>query len=282
VLLFCTSLSFAQKSAEFGGQLGLSSYLGDLQEKTLKFGTPSFNLGLQAKYNFNSRFAARLNFVYGQIQGDDSRSDIAWRQTRNLNFKSSIAEVALMGEFNLFNFGYHSQNLKERNYIDFAPYFSTGIAIFRFNPQAEYLGQWMDLQPLGTEGQGSSLNPNPKYSLTQIAIPVNIGLKFHLKDNLVCAFEIGWRKTFTDYLDDVSGNYVDFDQLKIENGEASADLSFRGDELASYDGVPPKAGTQRGTPSNDDGYIMANLNITYKIFRNNDGGKWYKLNQNKK
>ena len=76
----------------------------------------------------------------------------------------------------------------------------------RTNP--DYYSQWIDLQPLGTEGQGTTAYPDrKKYSRTQIAIPMGGGVKISLNDNLNIAFSFSARKTYTDYLDDVSTTY---------------------------------------------------------------------------
>ncbi|PTB89750.1 hypothetical protein C9994_17455, partial [Marivirga lumbricoides] len=82
----------------------------------------------------------------------------------------------------------------------------------------ENAGQWVSLRELGTEGQnfdkaqykelyGKDL-PKP-YSRIQIVIPVGLGARYKLSSNFDIALEISYRHTFTDYLDDVGGEYVD-------------------------------------------------------------------------
>src|SRR5690606_3722723 len=91
----------------------------------------------------------------------------------------------------------------------------------------EFNGNEIALQPLGTEGQGTSLSTKKNYSLNQFTVPLGIGIKLNIKDGLAISLEYGIRKTFTDYLDDVSGYYVDTDILARENGTIAASLSNR-------------------------------------------------------
>jgi hypothetical protein len=89
-----------------------------------------------------------------------------------------------------------------------------GLSVFNFNPRAEHFdsrrdGEWVNLKPLNTEGQGLSTFPNRKpYSKTQVSIPLGLGFKFAVHSNLNIGFEIGFRATRTDYLDDVGNTYA--------------------------------------------------------------------------
>ena len=59
-----------------------------------------------------------------------------------------------------------------------SPYILAGIGYFHFNPQANLNDNYVDLQPLHTEGQGFAEYPNVKeYKLSQINFPVGIGSK---------------------------------------------------------------------------------------------------------
>jgi hypothetical protein len=90
------------------------------------------------------------------------------------------------------------------------PYVFVGVAVYHFNPYAyDTTGKKVYLQPLSTEGEGLPQYPGRKeYALTQLAIPFGGGIKFRITDRVVLAYEIGMRKLFTDYLDDVSNTYV--------------------------------------------------------------------------
>ena len=117
------------------------------------------------------------------------------------------------------------------------PYFFAGVAAFHHNPQAiapakdqlgepiPQAGKWVNLRPLGTEGQYSGKYNVKPYSLYQISIPVGIGTSYKINNFLDLSFEIGYRVLFFDYIDDVSGNYVDLGALGSPLAKAMSDRS---------------------------------------------------------
>ena len=259
----------AQQSMELGVNVGTSTYLGDLKTTAYTLEQNAISLGLQGRYNFNSRIAGRVSLGYGTIMGDDRKTERLDLRARNLSFRSRLYEMAFIGEVNLLNFGDHKLNKRGRQYFRMTPYVFGGMALFHFNPEARYNGRWQALQPLGTEGQDIPNSNVASYNLTQISLPIGIGLKLQLEPNIILSYEIGWRKTFTDYLDDVSGRYFDEAQIAANNGAAAADLSYRGDELAPGSTAP--VGSFRGDPDNKDWYILSNFTISYKLFRTRSG-----------
>lgn len=240
---------------------GFSNYQGDLQDKrfTINQAHPAFGAGLL--YEITDNLAARANVTIGKISGNDSYN--AKNSTRNLNFSSPITDVNLGLEYNLLN-------LYERSFV---PYIFAGISYFNFNPSTkDTLGRKAFLQPLSTEGQGF-YNGRKKYNLNQFAIPFGGGVKFAFSQNVRLAFEIGLRKTNTDYLDDVSTTYVDQTVLFANRGQQAVELAFRGDELKtglSY----PADGSQRGSAKSKDWYYFSGLNLSIRLNANkNSGGK---------
>ena len=256
VALFLPFLISAQH-AEFGLMGGTSHYLGDLAPKAnrLSVGGTHFMGGAFFKYNINNYVALRLGANYGKLSADDAKSNIETQQTRNLSFESRLIEGNLIAEFNIL--GYQPYNLVR----PFSPYIFAGVSFFNFNPKAELAGDLIELQPLGTEGQGLTDFPDRKfYNLTQFSIPVGVGVKYALTDLLNIGFEIGVRKTFTDYIDDVSRSYVD-EVLLAEN---------RGPEtvaLANRTGSTNPTGN-RGNAENDDWYIISGITISYNFIDN--------------
>ena len=122
------------------------------------------------------------------------------------------------------------------------------------------------LNPLSTEGQGLAGYPDRKpYNLTQLAIPFGGGIKLAVTDQLRIGFEGGLRKLFTDYLDDVSTNYIDENDLLIGKGQLAVDISYRGDEVAGGSLIYPVKGYQRGSPKRKDIYYFAGIHLTYKL-----------------
>ncbi|MFK8101416.1 MAG: DUF6089 family protein [Saprospiraceae bacterium] len=243
---------------EVGIMGGVSNYQGDLAPASLRgsFGNTHASFGGFLRYNINNYFATKINANYGKISGDDSKSDDNGRKARNLSFRSNLFEVGLHVEFNIL--GYQPYNLERV----FSPYIFGGIALVNFKPQAELEGEWYDLQPLGTEGQGLPEYPEKKpYKLTEFSLPVGFGLKYALNDAWNIGLEIGVRKTFTDYLDDVSGTYPDAGTLLETKGEVAAALSNRTEEVK-------RAGDLRGDAGDDDWYFMGGLTISYNFLDN--------------
>lgn len=239
---------------EMGFMGGGSYYTGDLSNgKHFSRSRPA--AGVIFRYNISTRASLRFTGTYGSVWGDDSRSDNSVDVNRNLNFQSKIWEVAAGVEIDLFKY-----RINDMAY-PISPYFFYEIAYFRMDPMTSHNGNEIALQPLGTEGQGTSLSDKKRYNLNQISLPIGIGVKFNLKARWAISVEYGIRKTFTDYMDDVSGNYVDPDLLRAENGPLAGDLSN-----PSLDGAN-RTGFNRGTASNKDWYSFYGLMITFKPYK---------------
>ena len=181
-------------------------------------------------------------------------------QFRNLSFQTKIAELNLLGEYTFLNLRYNA----------ISPFIFGGIAVFHFNPYTyDSSGAKQFLHPLSTEGEG--LEPGRKpYSLTQFAIPFGGGIKFRVSDNIVLAYELGIRKTFTDYLDDVSTTYVDKATLLAAKGAKAVELAYRAGELKGGDNVYPAEGTIRGGPKYKDFYYYTGIRVSITILSRND------------
>lgn len=260
VLLTCQldgqiSRSFSSKS-ELGVLLGGSYYTGDLNRMG-HFKQIEPAAGLIFRYNAHSRLAIRAHAFYGNVKGDDKYSPYEYQRNRNLSFRSPIIEFALGFEFNYFQ--YEIGNKK--HWI--TSYMFGGLGGFYMNPKANYNGQWVELRQLGTEGQGTSLSSKQPYSLTQLCIPMGLGLKMTVGKRMSISLEYGIRMTFTDYIDDVSGNYVDKDALAQINGTMAADLSDR--SLTNLGHNESNTGTRRGDSNNKDWYSFFGLMITFQL-----------------
>ena len=256
---FFTLFSIQAQHLEIGVKAGLSNYLGDLTPSTLwvSFGDTRPHFGCFARYNLIDWITIRGGFNYGKIAASDARSVNEIRKQRNISFRSDIFEIELVTEINIL--GYQPYRLRKR----FSPYVFAGLAFFRFNPQAELNGIWYDLQPLGTEGQGLPGQPS-KYHLSQFAIPAGLGLKFALTKNWNIGAEFGMRKTYTDYLDDISSTYPNLDLLGEVNGALASELSWRTDELG-LDIPPPGEGRNRGDPEDLDWYIFSGVFVSFNF-----------------
>ncbi len=258
----------------FGG----SNYSGDLSQDpiTLKETNPAG--GAFLRYNINPFWTIKGNAYYGRISGDDANASSDKHRLRDLSFRSDILDIGGNIEYNIM--GFEAGNRMHRH--NFSPYVFAGLSVFHFNPEAFYVppgssatGSWIALQPLGTEAQGTTYNNSQdKYNLTQISIPFGFGLKLNVFENYSVGLEVGWRKTFTDYLDDVSGLYPALGVLKTQTGSIAAEqLANKAYYYGGNGGTignPAYLATAsnklyRGDPTTDDWYIFAGITISYTI-----------------
>lgn len=237
---------------QIGIQVGGANYHGDLAAEIVPSET-NLMAGFFVKRNLSSHVATSLQFSYGKISGTDANfKNYEWR---NLSFHSNVFELSFLTEFNFQTYGVSVLDKR------FTPYLFTGFSLFSFNPKADYNGEEQVLRDLGTEGQLLDGGPK-KYKLIQPAIPLGMGIKYSLSDHWEVGFRVGFRKTFTDYLDDVSSEYPDFATLSAQNGDASAWLSHREIEKGN---TPVAAGTMRGDPNLKDWYLFGGLTIAYRF-----------------
>lgn len=246
---------------------GVANYQGDLQGKRFTFSQAHPAVGIGLSYDITARLIARTGFTYGTIEGNDQKNSAGKGiELRNLRFKSRIAELQLGLEYNIFDLGERS----------FTPYLFAGVAGYHFNPYTtDATGNKVFLRPLHTEGQGLDAYPDKKqYSLTQFAIPFGGGLKLAINDNLQVGLEIGLRKLFTDYLDDVSTTYADSAILANNVSPQAAALAYRGDEIDPSSSYPAE-GAQRGNSKYKDWYYFTGLRISYRLGsgKNSDGSR---------
>ena len=250
---------------ELGILAGGSTYDGDLMPTKITPLIKETHLagGGFLRYNINDFVAARLNFAYAKISGDDANMENGM-QDRNLNFESTVLEGGLIAEFNIL--GYQPYALQRV----FSPYIFTGIVGYKFNPRTEYNGELVDLQPLGTEGQGLEAYPEREfYKLMQHAVPIGGGVKIALNDALNVGFEFGARLVFTDYLDDVSRSYADPELIQAARGDIAADLS---DRRTNIDPDATANNVGRGNEKARDWYYITGVTISYNFLDNGLSG----------
>ena len=250
--------SLGEKS-ELGFILGGSYYTGELNRMG-HFRQVSPAAGIIYRYNVHPRLALRGTVFGGHIMGDDAKSKNEFEQNRNLSFKSPLIEGAFGIEFNYMT--YATGRLFGERYW-YTPYMIVQLSAFYFNPKAELNGQWYELQPLGTEGQGTSLSSRSQYSRVQVSVPMGLGVKFNVRKKVQISLEYGARLTFTDYLDDVRGTYVDPVELAAINGNVAATLSDRSLNSTGVNGR--NVGARRGDGAFRDWYSFFGIGITFKL-----------------
>lgn len=241
--------------SEMGFFCGESSYQGDLNP-----GNPFYMVSLAGgafyRYNTSQRFSMRFQGTYGQIKAADENTNVSYQLIRNLSFRSVIIEASSIMEFNFFPYETGNPNCIA------TPYLFAGLGGFFFDPHANIDDEWIALRPLGTEGQGLTEYPNrKKYSRAQICVPFGMGLKMNAGKKISFSLEWGIRKTFTDYLDDVSTTYVDPDILIANHGAYSALLADR----STLNPGRSNIGYQRGNKNNRDWYSILGLSVCFRL-----------------
>jgi hypothetical protein len=258
--LFIGFVSFAQDK-EVGVYLGTAQYQGDLSQNQITINETKPAVGILGRYYFNPRFDIKGNLYLGWIAGADSNySSDHSRWKRNLSFHSVVVDLGATAEFNLLP--YISNSKKYR----FAPVLFAGVSLFYFNPMAYYGTKEFALQPLGTEGQNLGGSYPKKYSLVQLSIPMGIAFKYSLGNFWNLGLEVSLHKTFTDYLDDVSGNYANYDALKANNSMSAILGNRTGEKIPGFDANHMNGG-QRGNPNRNDTYVFAGFTLTKTIRR---------------
>jgi len=278
---------------EFGASTGIMNCLTDIGGKKglgkkmigdLNFGNTQFNGSVYLMATYKEAVSLRLEGTFGNIKSYDSilineKSTTNGRYERNLNFRSKISEIALIAEIHPM-FLFVDWSLRDdQDPPRISPYIAAGIGFFSFNPQAKSRrGEWVDLQPLSTEGQGLPEYPERKtYKLSQTNIPLGIGVRYELSSRFNLRAELLHRILHTDYLDDVSTNYV----YKIDNDPTLTQNvwyqnGFRGNQLQDAIDLSSNQRTNtgpnsyiyrktengiRGNPKNNDSYFTFNIKL---------------------
>jgi hypothetical protein len=201
------------------------------------------------------RLDMAIGYMHGKIEGDDALSVNHYNRKRNLTFESPVDELNLLFRLKLF---------RQRDKETINPYLMVGVGRLWFNPQSEYQGEMVDLQPLGTEGQfikGGDY-PDP-YSLATTTLAFGAGAFFQINPMFGVRVEFAPRLTFTDYLDDVSGNFADSTALaNTANGAMAVEMA---NNYPNY----PKDGKLRGNSDKNDVIITFGAAIVYTPWAKN-------------
>lgn len=238
---------------------GAMNYIGDLNNQSVV--SPLHGAGsVGFRTRLDNRWALRLDMAYGRVSCDKD-----YIERRNLSFRSDIFELTAMAEFNFRPFGPGATEGV------WTPYIFGGIGVFHYNPKALYTDEqggqlWVALQPLHTEGQGTSLYPERRpYALLQLCMPFGVGLKWRINKTFSLMMEYGFRKTWTDYLDDVSTTYVDRSLLvsEVEEGSLAAIMADRSGEVSA--GYVNSPGIKRGDDSLKDWYAFLRVAVGVNI-----------------
>jgi hypothetical protein len=237
----------------FSGRLGIANYQGDLKAKAVSLSQAKLMGSVGVQYDLSEHITARTYVTLTSLRADDKKGT-AIMQQRNLNFSSKIADWEITGQYTFLNLNDHW----------WTPYIFAGIGIYHFNPYTkDTSGTKYFLQPLSTEGNGFTAGTK-NYKLTQFSVPIGFGAEYSLNEDMRIGIEFGYRKIFTDHLDDVSNVYIDQATLLSARGAKAVELAYRGDEV--HAGAYPPAGANRGNSNIKDGYYYIALTYTVRYF----------------
>lgn len=278
---FSVGPSFALTDLGGAKKIG-SPFLRDLDFEATRFFISAFY-----RYNVNKFFAVRANLMYGMLSADDKHTngippgspggptDSWYRARRNLNFTTHMVEFQAIAEINLKKYMHdEARGSKER----WAPYIGGGLGFFWFNPYTKLDGKKVYLRPLGTEGQ--FIGYKKPYGNFQFDLIALVGIKYNVTEKFSIALEGWYHQTFTDYLDDVSGNYINPQDISSlsptaqllqnrSNAGPYPDNTFNFVEgqksLTTGALLPAGIGQQRGDHKDNDQFLHLQLTFSFTL-----------------
>lgn len=248
-----------QEASKFSVHLGAgtAAYNGDLMQTNANmFNQLSYSFSAGASYAFIKKLRGRFDVGIQQLQAADKKNSGAQYKARNLSFKSTVVDLSLSAEYSILDLDRYRVT----------PYISAGVGMMFFNPYTtDASGNKQYLRELGTEGQGLAAYPDRKiYKKSAVEFPMGIGAKYPINTNLTLQFELNYRITGTDYLDDVSLNgYPDKTLLDARN-PLTATFTWRGNEVGQG-GYPKNLALPRGNPKDKDGYMTMQFKVAYNF-----------------
>ncbi|MGB0849911.1 MAG: hypothetical protein ACPGTP_01585 [Bacteroidia bacterium] len=236
-------------STTFLSDLGGKNGHGTHDHKDINFAQTGYALGGGIAYNYIKGFSFELETTAGRLRADDAETD--WnRKYRMIHVRTDFLETALKFQYTVPDFVKNYKGL----------YLNAGGGIVLYNPKAQLNGKWYNLRPLGTEGQ--LVDPNKSvYDKYSPIITVGFGKKITIRNDLSLAIDISLRKTFTDYLDDVSTFYFDKDLIEAKSGTIARHFS---DPANGQNGVG-NPGSIRGFSDHDDNYFLVGIQLNKSI-----------------
>ena len=277
-----------------GTNCGMSDLWGDVGTKSVVdhynnskyFDTVTFMGGMFGRYSIHPCLGVRLAANYGSLYATDKwnydlakkatsqGADAYQRYARAQNAKDYIFEGSILLEFMPFRMNPESKMAGRRG----QPFLGLGFAYFHYTPYSTVAASptYVATYDLHLEGQGFGDGFPPKYSLWQPAIPLVIGYRWDLGQHLNLGIEYMYRKTFTDYLDGVSGKYISAADFKAHLTPKDAALAAQVADKGYWLNLEPPnaAGNLRGNPSDKDGYSTITITFYYKVHTRNR--TWWK------
>ncbi|MCB9360527.1 MAG: hypothetical protein H6587_08075 [Flavobacteriales bacterium] len=270
--------SFGIGATNFLGDLGGANQVGTNGLRDFELQATRMGAVLGYRYQLGESWFVRGNFDYVMVSGDDALTEEPARNSRQLSFRSHLLELSGQLEYMLVKQKsghlYRLRGVRGKSWFRFEVYVFAGIGGLWYNPQSRNQdGDWVSLKNLNTEGQGLPGGPKD-YSGMTVVVPYGLGIRRNLGGSTrqgmwTIGLELSMRKTFSDYIDDVSNVYYDNSAIQAEYGDEAA---YFADPSGLYhglvdDGKGGKIGQQRGDKDDKDAYMMGIISLNYKIGR---------------
>lgn len=162
------------------GNLGIAAgagyYNGELNQRSVLY-MPAPAFGVLYRHNFDERWSLRIGGNYFNLKGDDSKSENSYQTTRGYSFSKRIWDLGPQIEFNFTDFN------KEKYTTEyFTPYFTTGVLL--------------------------TIVSDAKRPF-EFAVPIGIGFKYAVTDQIVAGLEWNYRWSNSDEIDGLTAdNFV--------------------------------------------------------------------------
>lgn len=268
--------SFGIGATNFLGDLGGANQVGTNGLRDFEIRATRMGAVLGYRYQLGRDWFVKGNFNYIMVSGDDALTEEPARNRRHLSFRSHLLELSGQIEYMLVKQKsghlYRLRGVRGKSWFRFEVYVFGGIGGLWYNPQSRNQnGDWVSLKNLNTEGQGLPGGPKD-YSGFTVVVPYGIGLRRNLGGSArqgmwTLGLELSMRKTFSDYIDDVSTDYYDVDQIRDAYGDEAAYFASPGEYYNPGLGLDGKTPEQRGDSSDKDAYMLGVISINYKIGR---------------
>jgi len=203
---FSFSSTLAQRS-ELGFGIGTFNYTGDLvRNYNFKYSKPAITAFYRA--NISTVVSFRAALTAGKLGASEKPID-AFAARRNASFNLFVFEASPVMEYHFLNWR------DSKKFVRFTPYLFAGVGLFGMSGNANKTASYSDIQPCIPFGGGVKYVYNPKWYLS---------------------LEFGVRKTFFDYLDNIS------------------------------DGTPRRKTFQYGNPNDNDHYFFFGISLTRTFY----------------
>lgn len=184
ILMFICTIAAKGQSWEVGFGLGGTTYTGDIVRTYNFLDNRPAGIGF-IRYNINNAFSVRASGLVGSLQADDEDNPIdPVAEIRNASFNRLVIEGAVTMEYHFLDYK------SERALVNWSPYLFAGVGLSAYSNKNEQVAE--------------------EYKRIQPVIPFGVGFKYLLNPNWTLGIEFGARKTFFDYIDEISGG----DQLR--------------------------------------------------------------------